>query len=218
MHSLIQIWIQKVITLFAVKGKVLPRTGHEGPEGQQRYSSTLSLTSAVDGSGCSTPRPGRFTPGKETRYPLPLFAVFMVSSHASPVSFTVSRPNHQPLSSLRPSGTESDVSDVHRLKKNEGRSSDPVKTSQSVCLSQSESRHNQSVLGLMTRYLSGFEIRIITALGSLSDERASLSFVSYCYKVLSQVRFMQRLTVRQCVRPSWCRALLGVMKTQNVID
>jgi len=30
------------------KGKVHPRTGHEGPEGEQRYSSTLSLTSALD--------------------------------------------------------------------------------------------------------------------------------------------------------------------------
>ena len=33
------------------------------------YSSTVSLTSALDGCGSSTPRPGRFTPGK-TRYPL----------------------------------------------------------------------------------------------------------------------------------------------------
>jgi hypothetical protein len=52
------------------KGKVLPRTGHEGPEGEYRYSSTLSLTLALDGGVCSTPRPGRFTPWKETRYPL----------------------------------------------------------------------------------------------------------------------------------------------------
>ena len=29
------------------------------------YSSTLSLTSAQDGGGWSTPRPGRFTPGKD---------------------------------------------------------------------------------------------------------------------------------------------------------
>jgi len=39
----------------------------------QRRSSgtyTLSLTSALDGSGWSTPRPGRSTSGKETRYPL----------------------------------------------------------------------------------------------------------------------------------------------------
>jgi hypothetical protein len=35
-----------------------------------RYSSTLSLTTALDGGGWSTPRPGRFTSGKETRYPL----------------------------------------------------------------------------------------------------------------------------------------------------
>ena len=52
------------------KGKVHPRTGHEGPEGKKRYSSILSLISALDGEGWSTPRPGRFTPGKESRYPL----------------------------------------------------------------------------------------------------------------------------------------------------
>jgi hypothetical protein len=34
-------------------------------------SSTLSLISALDGGGWSTPRPGRFTPGKQTRYALP---------------------------------------------------------------------------------------------------------------------------------------------------
>ena len=32
---------------------------------EQRYSSTLSLTSALDGCGWSTPRPGRFTSGKD---------------------------------------------------------------------------------------------------------------------------------------------------------
>ena len=32
-------------------GKVHPRTSHEGPEGEYRYSSTLSLTSALDGVG-----------------------------------------------------------------------------------------------------------------------------------------------------------------------
>ena len=30
------------------------------------YSSTLPSNSALDGSGWSTPRPGRFTPGKDT--------------------------------------------------------------------------------------------------------------------------------------------------------
>jgi hypothetical protein len=52
------------------KGKVRPRTGHEGPEGEQRYGSTLSLASALDEGGWQTPRPGRLTPGKETRYSL----------------------------------------------------------------------------------------------------------------------------------------------------
>ena len=34
------------------------------------YSSTLSLTSALERDGWLTPRPGRFTPGKESRYAL----------------------------------------------------------------------------------------------------------------------------------------------------
>jgi hypothetical protein len=32
-------------------GRVYPRTGHEGPDGEWSYSSTLSLTLAVDGVG-----------------------------------------------------------------------------------------------------------------------------------------------------------------------
>jgi hypothetical protein len=39
----------KIIAI--VKGKVYPRTGHEGPEEKYRYSSTLSLTSAPDVGG-----------------------------------------------------------------------------------------------------------------------------------------------------------------------
>jgi len=53
-------------------GEVRPITGRESPEGEQRNSSTLSLTSALDGGVWSTPRPGRFTnppPGK-IRHPL----------------------------------------------------------------------------------------------------------------------------------------------------
>jgi hypothetical protein len=46
-----------------VKGKMHPRTSHEGPKEEQRYSPTLFLTSALDGDEWSTPRPGRFTPG-----------------------------------------------------------------------------------------------------------------------------------------------------------
>jgi hypothetical protein len=50
------------------KGKVHPRTGHEGPEREKRSISTLSLTSALDGGGWSTPRPG-CTPRKD---PIPI--------------------------------------------------------------------------------------------------------------------------------------------------
>jgi hypothetical protein len=32
-----------------IKDNVHPRTDHVGPEGEKRYSSTLSLTSALDG-------------------------------------------------------------------------------------------------------------------------------------------------------------------------
>jgi len=50
------------------KGKVHPRTGHEGPEGEYRYSSTLSLTSTLDGVGGQRHDPAALPPGK-TRYP-----------------------------------------------------------------------------------------------------------------------------------------------------
>jgi len=53
-----------------IKGKVHSHTGHEGPDGEQRYSSTLSITSALYGGGWSMPHPGRFTPKKKTQYPL----------------------------------------------------------------------------------------------------------------------------------------------------
>jgi hypothetical protein len=56
-------------TIHFMRGKVLPRAGHEGPEGEQRYSSTLSLTSALDEGGWSTPRPSRFTSGND---PVPI--------------------------------------------------------------------------------------------------------------------------------------------------
>ena len=47
------------------KGRGHPRTGHEGTKGEQRYIPILSLTTALDGGGWSTPRPGRFAPGKD---------------------------------------------------------------------------------------------------------------------------------------------------------
>jgi hypothetical protein len=51
------------------KGKIHPIKSHEGPQGEEGYRCTLSLTLALDGGAWSTPRPGRFTPGKETWYP-----------------------------------------------------------------------------------------------------------------------------------------------------
>ena len=56
------------ISLYS-KSKVRPRTGQEGPEWEKSYSSTLSLTSALDVGGWSTPRPGRLTSGKD---PVPI--------------------------------------------------------------------------------------------------------------------------------------------------
>jgi hypothetical protein len=50
------------------KGKVHLRTAHEGPEGKYRYSSTLSLTSALDGVGGQRHAPAALHPVK-TRYP-----------------------------------------------------------------------------------------------------------------------------------------------------
>jgi len=44
------------------KGKVHPMTSQEGPEVEYRYSSTLSLTTALYRDRWSTPHSGRFTP------------------------------------------------------------------------------------------------------------------------------------------------------------
>jgi len=41
--------VGKVDSEKKVKYKVIPRTSNEGPDGVQRYSSNLSLTSALDG-------------------------------------------------------------------------------------------------------------------------------------------------------------------------
>jgi hypothetical protein len=49
------------------KGQVRPRTGHEGSEGKWMRSSTLSLTSTLEGSAWLTPRPANLPPGKRHR-------------------------------------------------------------------------------------------------------------------------------------------------------
>jgi hypothetical protein len=50
-----------------IKGKVKGhlRTGHEDPEVEYRYSSTLPLTSALDGVGEQRYDPANFPPGKK---------------------------------------------------------------------------------------------------------------------------------------------------------
>ena len=47
-----------------------PFIDHEGPQGQQRYSSTLFQTSALEGGEGSASRPGSTLPPGNTRYPL----------------------------------------------------------------------------------------------------------------------------------------------------
>jgi len=59
-----------IIIIIIINGNVYPRTGHRSPEGERRCSSTLSLSSALDGGVWSTLLSGQFSPGKETRYPL----------------------------------------------------------------------------------------------------------------------------------------------------
>ena len=49
-----------------VVGKRHPREGLEGPIGEYMYSSTVSLTSAVDTGGWSTPGRAHFTPSKDS--------------------------------------------------------------------------------------------------------------------------------------------------------
>jgi hypothetical protein len=52
------------------RGRSHSRSGHEDPEEEWGYSSTLSLTSPLDRAGWSTLSPSRFTPEKETRHRL----------------------------------------------------------------------------------------------------------------------------------------------------
>jgi len=52
-----------------VMSRLHPRIRHEGPEGEQKYRSTLSLTSALYGDGWLTSHSSHFTPGM-TQYPL----------------------------------------------------------------------------------------------------------------------------------------------------
>ena len=51
------------------KGKIHPKTSHEGPEGEYVHSPTLSLTLALVGVGGQRQAPAALLSGK-TRYPL----------------------------------------------------------------------------------------------------------------------------------------------------
>jgi hypothetical protein len=53
-----------------VKGKIYPRRDNESPEGEQKYISSLSLTSALDGCWWSNPHTDKFTTRNENLYPL----------------------------------------------------------------------------------------------------------------------------------------------------
>jgi hypothetical protein len=68
LHSQFLVFVQ-VTSFVKIKVTFRPRTGRDGPEGKWKYSSILSLTSALDRGGWLTLLPGRFTAGKETRYP-----------------------------------------------------------------------------------------------------------------------------------------------------
>ena len=48
------------------KDKVRPTTGHEGPEGEERYSSTLSLTSSLNGVRGQRHATAILSPGKRS--------------------------------------------------------------------------------------------------------------------------------------------------------
>jgi hypothetical protein len=52
------------------KGKGHPATGYESPEGEWMYSSTVSLTSTLDGVGGQHHASAALLPGRENRYSL----------------------------------------------------------------------------------------------------------------------------------------------------
>jgi hypothetical protein len=71
LHATFQVPTTNSSLVTAIKetsSNIHPVTGHEGPKREQRYSSSLSLTSALDKNGRPKSRPGRFTLSKETRY------------------------------------------------------------------------------------------------------------------------------------------------------
>lgn len=70
-HPLIKYWswystlLEFLLSVYGSKGKYFPITYHAGTQGEQRYSSSLSLTSALEQGAWSGPCCGCFTPMKE---------------------------------------------------------------------------------------------------------------------------------------------------------
>ena len=52
------------------KGKIHPRTGHEGPKLESMYSFTLSFTLALDGVGGQRHAPAALPPGETDTVPV----------------------------------------------------------------------------------------------------------------------------------------------------
>ena len=74
-----------------IKVKIHPRLGHEGPEGDERFSSTLCLTFSLDEGGWLVLRRGCFTPLPRKR-PGAHCVVGWVGPRAGLVGFGKSRP------------------------------------------------------------------------------------------------------------------------------
>jgi hypothetical protein len=68
--SLASACISVLTTRDCFTGRFHPFIDHEGPWGEQRYSSTLFLTVALEGGEGSALHPGRTLPLGKTRYPL----------------------------------------------------------------------------------------------------------------------------------------------------
>ena len=64
MHFILNKYCVHVRILREGKGKVHSRTGHEGPEGEERNSPALSLTSALDGVRGQSHAPANLPPEK----------------------------------------------------------------------------------------------------------------------------------------------------------
>ena len=89
------------------KGKGLQSQGHEGPEGVTCIA-LLSLTSALDVGEWLTPRPGRFTPGKD-RVPIVYEAGWAIGSIWSGADYLAA-------SGIRSSNRPGRSKSLHRLR------------------------------------------------------------------------------------------------------